>query len=78
MIAFTSLFHHDVSLHGGAPPRDSPSTSLATLLMQLAILFHVVLESFRAFRSASCTTRSTKISWLPSFNRHHLIRSLIQ
>jgi len=33
MAAFTSSFHYDVSLDGGAPPRDSPSTSLATLLM---------------------------------------------
>ena len=54
MAVFTSSFHHDVSLHGGAPPRDSPSTSLATLLMQLAILFHVVLGSSYAFQSASC------------------------
>jgi len=45
MAAFTSSFHHDVSLYGKAPPRDSPSTSLATLLMQLEILFHVVLGS---------------------------------
>jgi len=60
MAAFTSLFHHDVSLHGGAPPHDSPSTSLATLLMQQAILFHVVLRLFWAFQSASCTTRFTK------------------
>ena len=45
MAHFTSSFHHDVSLHGGEPPRDSPSTSLATLLMQLAILFHIVLGS---------------------------------
>ena len=60
MTAFTSSFHHDVSLHGGAPPRDSPSTSLVTLLMQLAILFHVVLESSWALQSASYTTRSTK------------------
>ena len=73
MAAFTSSFHHDVSLHGGAPPRDSLSTSLATLLMQLEILFHVVLGSSWAFQSAPCTTRSTKTLWLPSFSRHHLI-----
>ena len=45
MATFTSSFHHDVPLHGGAPPRDSPNTFLVTLLMQLAILFHVVLGS---------------------------------
>ena len=73
MTAFTSSFYHDVSLHGGAPPRDSPSTYLATLLMQLAILFHVILGSSWAFQSASCTTRSIKTPWLPSFNHHHLI-----
>ena len=72
MAAFISSFHHDVSLHGEASPRDSPSTSLTTLLMQLAILFHVVLGSSWAFQSASCTSRSTKTPWLPSFNRHHL------
>jgi len=44
MAAFTSSFHHDVSLHGGAPPRDSPNTFLATLLMQLVILFHVAYD----------------------------------
>jgi len=59
MAAFTSSFHHDVSLHSGAPLRDSPSTFLATLLMHLAILFHVVLGSSWVFQSASCTTRST-------------------
>ena len=53
MAAFTSSFHRDVSLHGGTPPRFSPSTSLATLLMQLVILFHVILGSFWAFQSAS-------------------------
>jgi len=42
MAAFTSSFHPDVSLHGGAPPRDSPSTFFATLLIQLAILFYFV------------------------------------
>ena len=73
MTAFTFSFHHDVSLHDGAPPRDSTSTSLATLLMQLAILFHVVLGSSWAFQFATCTTRSTKTPWLPSFSRHHLI-----
>ena len=51
MAAFTSSFHYDVSLHSGAPPRDSPSIFLATLLIQLAILFHVVLGSFWAFQS---------------------------
>ena len=55
MAAFTSLFHHGVSLHGGAPPRDSLSIFLATLLTQLAILFHIVLGSSWAFQSASCT-----------------------
>jgi len=49
MTAFTSSFHHDVPLHGGAPPGDSPSIFLATLLMQLAILFHVVLGLSWAF-----------------------------
>ena len=39
----------DVSLPGGALPSDSPSTSLATRLMQLAILFHVVLGLSWAF-----------------------------
>ena len=73
MAAFTSSFHHDVSLQSGAPPRDSPSTSLATLLMQLAILFHAVLGSSWAFQSDLCTTQSTKSFWLPSFSRHHLI-----
>ena len=63
MAAFTSSFYHDVSLHSGAPPRDSPSTSLATLLMQLAILFHVVLGLSWAFQTASCNTRSTKTPW---------------
>jgi len=73
MAAFTSSFHH-VFLHGEVPPRDSLSTSLATLLMQLEILFHVVLGSSWAFQSASCTTRFTKTSWLPSFSRRrHLI-----
>jgi len=52
MMNFTSSFHHDVSLHDGAPPRDSPSTILATLLMQLEILFHVVLGSSWAFQPA--------------------------
>jgi len=73
MTAFTYSFHHDVSLHGGAPPRDSPSTSLSTLLMQLVILFHVVLGSSWAFQYASCTIRFTKTPWLLSFSRHHLI-----
>ena len=62
-----------MSLHGGAPTRDSPNTSLPTLLMQLVILFHVVLRSSWAFQSASCTTQSIKTPWLPSFNRHYLI-----
>ena len=53
MTAFTSSFYHDVSLYGGVPPRDSPNTSLATFLMQLAILFHVVLGSSWAFQSAN-------------------------
>jgi len=73
MAAFTSSLYHDVSLHYGAPPRDSLSTSLPTFLMQLPILFHVVLGSSWAFQSASCTNRSTKTPLLPSFNRHHLI-----
>ena len=47
-------------------------TSIATLLMQLTILLHVVLGSSWAFQSASCT-RFIKTHWLPSFSRHHLI-----
>jgi len=73
MEAFTSSFHHAVSLHGGAPPLDLPSIYLATLLMQLAILFHVVLGSSWAFQSASYTTRFIKTLWLPFFGLHHLI-----
>ena len=73
MTAFTASFHHDVSLYGEAPPRDSPCTSLATLLMELTILFHVVLGSFWAFQSASCTTRSIKTPWLSCLSCQHLI-----
>jgi len=61
MAAFTSSFYHDVSLHNRASPRDSPCTSLATLLMQLAILFHVILGLSWAIQSASCTTDLQKL-----------------
>ena len=73
MATFTSSFPHDVSLQSGATPRDSPSTTLATLLMQLEILFHIVLGSSWAFQSASCTARSIKTLWLPSFSCNYLI-----
>ena len=73
MAVFTSSFHYDVSLHGGTPPSDSPNTFIATLLIQLAILFHVVFGPSWVFQSASCTTRFIKTPWLSSFSRQHLI-----
>ncbi|XBH94521.1 hypothetical protein VPH35_085279 [Triticum aestivum] len=74
LIAFwTSSFHHQVSLSSLLLPLDTPSSSEATLRMQVAIFVHTLFASPPSSQGPSLMTLSLNARATSPLSFHHFI-----